>query len=402
MKALIYRELTSFPSSSQLEYRVERKMGWALIFAYPLICLLLTIVFGSRAFAEEAPSQTIVGIAIGASINLLLCPLLLLLGRLNRFTFMTVNGQQISAQGRGVGSTSFGSGSARIPLAQVQWLGFLGGSYSGLYASRGIAQNICILPGITSAQAEQAITTMIRRFPALQGVEKSQRVMVAETTAPVPPLPPSEAPAPTRIAFPFPPPVILPAPQPQPAARDAGDPAITTIPGTYAVQVEEDAREFRFRIDRDHSKGWLRFVHAGLIAPVLLLSMEPFYGRWPWLLPIGIVLALPFYWFFHVRKKSVETNTLTVTSTFMLAKGDRLKPDWAGYYIRPGQVMVEVNELQSFGFAVGDEDSPSGFVVKSSRSYQCMFPCERKQAIAIAVAIVRKFPEYAQKRSNEL
>lgn len=402
MNAFIYHELTSTTSPDRLEFCVERKMGWGIVVLYPLICLMLMAICGSVALMQDYPPEWSTGIAIGAGINLIAFPIIVLLGRVNRFTVLRVSSEYLTAKGRGVGPSPWSSGIQNIPLAQIQWLGFMGNA--GLYASQNVAQNICVLPKIDAGEVNSVLTAMVRRFPVLAGkVAGAQPAGSIAVSSPVANATVSPGPATApRFNIPVPVPSVPSSgpvqEQPMPASS-----AITTLPGKYPVTLEEEAGELRFRAMTNPLKMWMQnHAHAFVIFFFLLVPVFLFFRYWTVTLPIALVLSASSFLYCPKDRQCSGSCTLSVNSQRMMAAGDGLKHNWMGNPVLPGKIVILFDELGYFGYGMGDENTSSGFWVKTKRFYQCLLACDRQQATAISVAILRKFPALAAKCKHDI
>jgi hypothetical protein len=405
MNVFFYHELSSTTLVDKLEFQVERKMGRGIRVYYPLACLALLVVCGSVALAQEYPPDWSVGIAIGAAINLVAFPFLLMLGRANRFTTLTVSRDYLTAKGRGVGPSPWGSGAESIPLAQIRWIGLIG--RTGLFVSQGITQNTCVLPMVDAAEAKSVIAAMLRRFPAYAGkiadaqlagtfIVSAPAASTAFTTAlAAAPLAPSSVPVPPAPAAAT---VIG-----QPAPSAAAKPVITTLPGWATIAIEDEAGELRFTKETGRLDNWLRSNVSRILWPIFLLALVLiFYRYWKIALPIALATSALIFFSSRKRAKYAGSTILSVNSQRMMATGDGLKADWMGNHTLPGTVTVSIDEIKYFGYSWGDEYSASGLWINAKHVSQCVIGCNRQQATAISVAILRKFPEYTDKCKNDI
>jgi hypothetical protein len=167
MNAFFYSELTACDPPNKAEFQVERKVGWVFMKAYPLLAGLFLLVNLVTSFSEKYPADSIAR-AVGAAILLAGWAIPAAFGRKYRIARLAVTRERIEASGLGVGSKPWRFFKVSVPLAQVDWLGFVPSNPGGLYLSRGLMDNICVLPGLSREQAGIVITTILRRFPELR------------------------------------------------------------------------------------------------------------------------------------------------------------------------------------------------------------------------------------------
>jgi hypothetical protein len=161
-------ELTTTDLAKELQFRVDRKIGSFFLVTYPAICVVLLVLCSLVAFTAEDPPQWSVGIAIGTAINLVAWPILMLIARANPTTKLSVTSERFLASGRGVGANPWNSGTADLPVAEVNWIGYLPSQPPGLYLSRGFMQNTCVLPGLNREMTNSVIDVIVGRFPECQ------------------------------------------------------------------------------------------------------------------------------------------------------------------------------------------------------------------------------------------
>jgi hypothetical protein len=402
VKAIIYYELTSTLSADRLEFRVQRKFGWVFLRLYPIVCFALLVPCGLVAFFLEYPPDWSVDITNSAAMGLLAWPILLLIGRSNRLNVLTVEGDLLSANGRGVGKTPWGSGMARVPTTQIDWLGYVGGnqpdrsealilfgcSMSGIYVSQGGAENTCLLPGIGRAEADSVLQTIAVRFPAL--AQKISGVRPESNPANAgcrerPDLSFSQRPIGASI-----PPITRPPGTPVKVSDSR--PESGEAWGNATLSVEESAQELHFRVDRETGRIGRQIIP--ILPPVLLLAFGiPFYTFSAFVFPILMVAALAIYGLMRKSMKPSTCTTLSVNAQHFKATGDGVGTRWMG----PGEIVVRVEQIRSFSYL--RTDGYDGIWVDSgSWRSKCLLPgIDRQQGMAVVVAIVRKFPELAGK-----
>jgi hypothetical protein len=89
----------------------------------------------------------------------------------------------------------------------------------------------------------------------------------------------------------------------------------------------------------------------------------------------------------------ISTTTLSVTRDRLVASGGGLKsPDFGS-----STLTVPVGEIKSIGYESGGEDDPCGlYAACGVFKHRCLLPgLNRQQATAVAIAIVRRFPQIA-------
>jgi hypothetical protein len=168
MAAMFNFVLTTEELPGELRFQVDREVGSLLRVTYPVICVVLAVLCSLIALTQEYPPDWSVGIAIGAGINLVAWPILLVIARKNPTTKLSVTSQRFLASGRGVGPHPWSSGSADLPVSEVDWIGYLASQPSGLYLSCGFMQNTCVLPGLSREQTSSVANAIVRRFPECQ------------------------------------------------------------------------------------------------------------------------------------------------------------------------------------------------------------------------------------------
>jgi hypothetical protein len=157
--------LTTNEFPGELQFRVDREIGSFFRVTYPSICVVLGILCSLVALTQENPPAWSIGIAIGAAINFVAWPFLMLLARKNPTTKLSVTSQRFLASGRGVGQSPWSFGTANLPLSEVSWIGYLPGQPTGLYLSCGFMRNTCVLPGLNREVTHSVIDAIVRRFP---------------------------------------------------------------------------------------------------------------------------------------------------------------------------------------------------------------------------------------------
>lgn len=365
------------------------------------------VLCGLVVWSQEYPPDWAVVIGIGATIGLVASPIYFLIGRYNRFTVLTVESGLLSATGRGVGKLPWSKGSVRIPFAQIDWLGFIGGnatdhpewldafggSMSGIYVCQGATQSTCLLRGISRTEAESVLGAIAQRFPAL--CQKISKVRPENQPANVvyrnaPDLPSGQTPVGASVPSAAPPSVI------SPMVSDS-QPTRGEIFGKVNLTIEENPEELRFRADRETGRIARNLVPA-LPGILLLVCAYPFYSFSAYVFPILLVPAVAIYWFMHKWIKPFESTTLSVNAQRFQATGDRVKENWTGFYLGAGKIVLPVEQITSFLYMNPDDD-PGGIWVNSGWwKSKCMLPgIDRQQGIAVIMAIVRKFPELAGK-----
>ncbi len=161
-------DFTATELADELQFRVDRKIGSFFLVTFPAICVVLLVLCSLVAFTAENAPEWSVGIAIGAAINLVAWPILMLIARANPTTKLSVTRERFLACGRGVGPNPWSSGSATLPFSEVSWIGYLPSQPPGLYLSSGFMRNTCVLPGLNREATNSVMGQIVRRFPECQ------------------------------------------------------------------------------------------------------------------------------------------------------------------------------------------------------------------------------------------
>lgn len=167
MNAFFYSELTACEPPDKMEFQIERKIGWVFKSAYPLLAGMFLLVNFVTSSTEEYPADSIAR-AVGATILLAGWAIGMALRRRYRIAGLTVTRERIEASGLGVGPKPWRSTTVSVPLDQVDWLGYVPSNPGGLYLSRGLMDNLCIMPGLSREQAGTVTAAIQRRFPELR------------------------------------------------------------------------------------------------------------------------------------------------------------------------------------------------------------------------------------------
>lgn len=401
MKALIYCELTVRELPNELQFRVDRFMGWFFKTTWPIIFAVLLVLCSAVVFLNEYPPDWSVGIAIGSAINLVLWPLFFVLARRNPTTTLSVTADRFAAAGRGVGSTQWGSAAVEIPISKADWIGFVAGNAPGLYLSRSLSENTCLLPGLDREQARSVTEAIIRRFPDLRSKIEPVRQLTQNPGLAQEPASPrentrfaSQGVVPLQAGSTYMPPVPSTAGLSPSTSNQAQNPSHRSAFGHTELTSRETANGLEFRVDREF--GWF-MVPLMLAMPVMFLVFSFKIQDTVWRIVFSLITLAFFLWIgFLVSKKwnNIETTTLAVTSQSFVAFGARLK------WLKDNATeIVPTNEVTSFGYADGGEDDPSGLYVSSGFwKNKCLLPgLNRQQGTAVAIAIARRFPEIASR-----